>query len=113
VSGGQYTTLGVKSRSGARRQQAFLEQCVRAGERGVTAEGDFDDRREPAERPVAILPAEEGGLGQIHLRREILHPCRVSDGIPEQAHRGRIARERRVGECVDLKESHLSGTIVA
>ena len=83
-----------------------LPQRVRARERGVAAQRDFDGRREPAqiERPVG--PAdEERGLGEVHLLRDVLHP-RLVACRREHTDGGGIAGERLGGEGVDLGDGH-------
>ena len=84
---------------------AGLPQHVRARQRGVSAQLDFGDGREPSQREVGRGRAgcEKRGLGQVHLRRDRLHPPLVG-GLVEDAHRGRVAAERLAGERVDLEE---------
>ena len=83
-----------------------VPQHVRGRERRVAAQGDLDRRREPAQVELAVGRGDdERGLREVHLRRDRLHP-RVGrrDAGVEQAHRGGVAAERRVGERVDVEQ---------
>jgi len=47
---------------------------MRAGQGGVPAQRHLDDWREPAQQVIVRARLDEGGLGEIHLRRHLLHP---------------------------------------
>jgi hypothetical protein len=80
---------------------------MRRCQRGVAAQIDFNRWREPSQRPFAAFSSNEGGLGQVHLRRERLHPLRVGFAAVEQADGGGISAERGVGEGVNVEKEHL------
>ena len=67
----------------------------------MSAQIDLDGGGEPAQRVVATLAHEEGGLGEIVLRRDRLHR-RVREPRFQRTDRGRIAAEQAVGERIDL-----------
>ncbi len=83
---------------------AVFPQHVRAGQRCVAAEIDFDGRREPAQ--IISIPAknEKRGFGKVHLARDVLHP-RGFSGVGENADGSGIAGEGAVGERVDLRDA--------
>src|SRR6266545_2873472 len=78
---------------------------MRAGERSVTAQINFDCGSEPPQRPFLTASKQKRRLGEVHLRADALHPRRVALTV-EQANRRGVAAERLVGECVDLKKPH-------
>ena len=84
-----------------RREVSLFPEHVRARERGVAAKGHLDRRREPPEREAVVALLEERGLREVHLAGDALHPALVARR-GEQAHRRGVARERDVGERIDL-----------
>ena len=102
---GQKPALGVKFRHLIRTKQLFFPQRVCAGQRGMTAKGDFDGGREPAQRPAVVSRQQKRCFGEIHLRADVLHPLLVALAV-EETDRCRIALERLVGERVDLEYAH-------
>src|SRR6267378_692383 len=87
-------------------------QHMRARERRVAAEIDFDGRREPAEIVAIALRNQEGSLGEIHLARDAEHPGGFG-WSRKNANCCWIAGEWSVGECVHLSnaEAHASKSI--
>jgi len=93
-----------------RREVSLFPEHVRARERGVAAKGHLDRRREPPEREAVVALLEERGLREIHLAGDALHPAVVARRGQKADRRG-VARERDVGERVDLRnpETHDGG----
>ena len=69
----------------------------------MTAQVGLQHRGEPpqAVRAGRALGQQEGGLGEVHLRGDGLHPGRVGL-LGQQADGGRVAGERALGEGVNL-----------
>jgi hypothetical protein len=59
---------------GASRQVAVLPEDVRAGQRGMATEGNFESWGEPAQIKTVWAPAQKRRLGEVHLTRHVLHP---------------------------------------
>ena len=108
----QKAALRVKPRLLRQREVPFFSEHVRAGERRVAAESHLGRRREPPEREAVVALAEKRGLGEVHLAGDPLHPALVARRGQEADRRG-VARERRVGERVDLRdpETHDGGSV--
>jgi hypothetical protein len=71
----------------------------------MAAEIDLDFGSEPAQAEPAAgtEPPGKCGLGELHLGCDDLHPAIV--GRPrEHTHRGWIAAESAIGECVNLAD---------
>ena len=85
-------------------------EYVRARKRRMAAQIDFVQRREPSEAARA-RGGDEGGLGEVHLRSDELHPS-LPSGHLEQAHRGGIASIGLGAKGVDL-EDRKHGPIMA
>src|SRR5438094_802987 len=90
-------------------QVTVFPQHVRARERRVATEIDFDRGCEPAQVVPVFLRNKERSLGEIHFAGDVQHPGRIGS-LREDADPGRIAREGTTRECVDLREylHHLS-----
>src|SRR5579871_2844572 len=74
-----------------------------AGQGGVAAEGDLNDRREPAQAVTVPLGMEECRLSLVDLASQGLHPGLVL-GARQHANSRRIARKGLLGdEGVDLE----------
>src|SRR5437867_7372088 len=101
---GQQTALGMEARLGIRLEMTVFPQHMRARERGVAAEIDFDCRREPAEIVAVLAGNQECCLGEIHLARDVQHPGRVS-GFGQNTNGGGVSREGAIGECIYLRDS--------
>ena len=99
--GGQRPAEGAKAIASPGVGAARLPERVGARQRGVAAEVDLRDRREPPQAVAVAVREEEGRLGQVHLRGQRLHP-RLAGGPLQQADRGRVAGEGARGEGVDL-----------
>ena len=100
--------LGVEPRLPRGWQVPLLPQHVSARQGRMAAEGDLDRRREPAEVEAIGLPHEKRRLGEVHLAGDALHPaCVARRG--QEADRRRVARERRVGERIDLRDPEPHG----
>src|SRR5207244_7291741 len=100
---GEQSAARVEARDRVDVEKSFLPKRVRTGECRVTAEVDFDSRREPAQRPAAVVArGQERGLGQVHLRRDAVHPA-VIDFAIEKTDGGRISAKRAGAEGVDLE----------
>src|SRR3954470_5421456 len=70
----------------------------------MTTEVDFQRGREPAQVESIRSPDKEGGLGQVHFKSNVLHPCGIArEG--QQANRGWITGEWPIGKGVYLGES--------
>src|SRR3546814_15436073 len=67
----------------------------------MAAQIDLDRGREPAQVIILAARHEEGGLGQVVLRRDRLHR-RIGDPTVQRADGGGVAAEDAVGESVDL-----------
>ena len=106
--GGQEAALRLEARLTAGLEVSLLPEDVSGGERGVAAQGELDGRREPAEGEAVVRRVEERGRREVHFARDRLHPRRVPRR-GEDAHRGRIAPEWRVGERVDLDDREPHG----
>ena len=91
-----------------RGQVPFLPEHVGAGQGRMAAESDLDRRREPAEVEAVVVLHEERRLGEVHLAGDALHPAFVACG-GQEADRRRVARERRVGERIDLRDPEPHG----
>src|SRR5882762_6263150 len=102
----------MKARLLSRLEVAVLPQHVRTRERRMTAEIDFDRRREPAEIVAVASLHEKGGFGEVHLARDVEHPRRLG-GLGEDADCGRIACEGSIRESINLRdpEAHASKSI--
>ena len=97
---GEHAALGVEPRVHFGREFAGLPQDVSARERRVTAQIDFDGRREPSQVKGAVRPGdEERRFGQVHLGGNGLHPVGVAGG-GENANARRVAGEWVAGEGV-------------
>jgi hypothetical protein len=83
------------------RMAEVLEEDVGRGQRGVAAEVDLEDRREPADLDRAARPDDVGRLGQVVLHGDGLQD-RVREPGFERADGGRVAAEDVVGERVHL-----------
>ena len=77
------------------------EQHVGGRQRRVSAEIDLDLRREPSQAVVIAFLHHEGRFGEVVLRRDALHPVRRQPCL-QDAHPGRIAGKRTIGERIDL-----------
>ena len=95
----------LKSRRLIRIEQLFGPERVSAGQRRVTAQIDLHRRSEPAQRPVISAMQQEGGLGEVHLRTHLLHPCRFALAVEQNDRRG-ISLERPNRERVDVENPH-------
>src|SRR5262245_21460164 len=73
----------------------------------MSAQRDLDRRREPPQGPLLVATVDKRGLRQVHLRRDMLHPCVIHLRAVEKTDGRRVAAERRVGEGINLKKSHL------
>src|SRR5712692_8231768 len=89
-----------------RRGQAVAEEDVRGGERRVTAEIDLHRRRKPAKRHHLAASDDEGGLGEVVLRRDRREHA-VRQPRVEEDHCGGISAKGAVGKGVDLVEREL------
>src|SRR3954469_14568875 len=98
AGGGEHAALRVKQEH--RGRLAFEPERMRGGDRRVSAEIDFHFRREPAQRETVVATKEKCGLGEIHLRRDALHPLRRPH-LVEDADGGRISAKRLAGEGVN------------
>ena len=67
----------------------------------MAAQIDLDRRREPAQRIVGALAHEEGGFGEIILRRDRLHGG-VGQPFGQRADRGGVAAKQFFGERINL-----------
>ncbi len=91
-----------------RRHRPGLVEGVRGAQGGVPAECDLHNGREPAQLEIGAVVddgTDERRLRVLHLGGDALHPVRVG-GVPQQAHAGRVAGERAVGEGVDDEHPH-------
>ena len=88
----------------------MLKHDVGAGERGVTAEIDLGQRREPPQRVSAVGRREERGLRQVVLARDGLQRGVVEPQF-ERADGGGIAAEHRIGERIDLEYPQPHATV--
>jgi len=86
----------------------LFPEHVRARERRVAAERDLGRRREPPQREAVVPLLEKRGLREVHLACDALHPAFVARR-GEQADRRGVARERDVGERVDLGDPEAHG----
>ncbi len=98
--------------------QPRLAQGMGGGEGGVAAERDLGPRGEPAQRPVGVAArgqaVQEGGLGEVDLGGELLHPLVGGERVPvEDQDAGRVPGERAVGEGVDDSNPHESDAMRA
>ncbi len=76
-------------------------QHMGTGKRRVSAQRNLAPRREPADTPVVTFAPDEGGFGQIVLRRQALHGVCVQCCL--QWHDGGgVPFEYGIGERVDL-----------
>lgn len=82
----------MKANGVGRRHPSGFPQHVRAGERGVSAQIDFDGWRKPAQVESVRARHEKRGFGQIHFARDVLYPLRVAR-LWKDAHGGGIAAE--------------------
>ena len=105
---GEEAALGVEPRLPRGWQVPLLPQHVSARQGRVAAEGDLDGRREPAEVETVVVLHEERRLGEVHLAGDALHPAFVARRWQE-ADRRRIARERRVGKRIHLRDPEPHG----
>ena len=78
-----------------------IENDVSGGKCRVTAEIDFDRRREPPKIIDSIARNDEGRLREVILCRNILHDVVIEPRI-ERADGGRVSGEGTHGESVDL-----------
>src|SRR5579872_4114891 len=80
----------------------FIPENVTGSKRRVTAQLHLGARGEPAQRPAAprIGRPDEGRLGQVELRGDVLHPRRVPRLI-EQDHTSWVPAERVAGKGVN------------
>src|SRR5437899_2959837 len=83
---------------------SVFPQHVRARECRVTAEIDFDGRREPAEVVAVTLRNEKGGLGEVHLACDVEHPGGIG-GLRQDADGGGVAAEGAICERVYLRDT--------
>ena len=102
---GQQAALGMKADRLRDGMHAFRPEGMRRGQRGVSAERDFDLRREPAERVAVVALSHEGRLCQIHLSGDSLHPLAPAS-CSNRAHGRRIPGKRPVRERIDLPALH-------
>src|SRR5882762_1827167 len=102
----------MKARLLSRLEVAVLPQHVRTRERRMAAEIDFDRRREPAEIVALASLHEEGGLGEVHLARDVEHPCGFG-GLRKDADGRGISCEGSIRESINLRdaEAHASKSI--
>ena len=99
--GREQAALGVEPCLRVRLQVAVFPQDVRAGERRVPAQIDFDSGREPAEIVSVALRHQKGSLGEIHLARDLEHPFLVRR-LGKDANSRRITGKRAIRERIDL-----------
>ena len=85
---------------GIDRQSPVFPKEMRARQRGMAAQRDLDRRREPAELPAVAFLEQEGGLGQIHFRRDLLHPL-VGHALGQLTNCGRIPAKWPVRKCIN------------
>ena len=82
---------------------SFLPENMRASQRRMAAEVDLDRRREPAQLVAVLFLVKEGGLRQVHLASHVLQPAGIAR-LGKDANGGGIARERAIGEGVNLND---------
>lgn len=94
---------GSTSRFNSRRREGEMD----AADLGVGGEPSEPEPRGGGGGGAGI-PEEEGGLGQVELGGDGLHPPRVGGplGVVEDAHRRRVALERLRREGVHLRRPH-------
>ena len=91
----------MKTRGIGRSQLPGLPQDVGAGECGMAAQRHFHRGGEPAQAPAFLVRVQKRRLGQVHFLSDPLHPAL----LPRRRHKadgGGIARERLVGESINL-----------
>ena len=91
----------MKTCSSTGRQMAILPEDVRAGQRGMATEGNFDSWGEPAQIKTIRAPAQKRRLGEIHLTCHVLHPLGFTRRR-QDAHSGRVAGKGRVCKGIYL-----------
>ena len=84
-----------------------IEQDPGGGQRGVAAEIDLDQRREPSQVKATIVARhDKGGFREIVLQGDRLHRG-LGQPLAQWHHRRGIATKGAVGEGVDLVETQL------
>lgn len=79
----------------------MLQYDCRTGQGGVTAQGHFYRRGEPAQTKVLALWYQKGGFRQIVLSRNRLHQGIVRE-LGQQHHGSRVACKQGVSKGIDL-----------
>ena len=77
---------------------------MRAGQRRVATEIDFNGRSEPAQIVAVRSADQERGFGEVHLARDVLHPGGFSC-LRKNADGGGVAGKGAVRERVDLGDT--------
>jgi hypothetical protein len=94
----------MKAGWGAGWQMAVLPEDVRAGQRSMATEGNFNSWSEPAQIKTIRAPAQKRRLGEVHLTRHVLHPLRLAWRW-QDAHGGRVAGKGGICKGVNLNNA--------